>query len=361
MFTYGARPRSADCTTPSARFRIEPRVFLSLEPTLVALAGAFACFFAMFGFRANDENVFFQFFFDFLAAVVLDGVRDCRLLLGNFHEPGKEILLASITGVLDCRNGARYLTKIPQEDLAAFAFLFYALAAIEINRELSSDGLQGEPELLHDFRIGGNRFLRLASERDPDAGHMNHHGDRSDRELAARLRQSIGAPVVGDHGLRDGARRRLELERNAVGITQYLHGLPFAQVYILHRIMQLGNFLFRKFRRCLPHAQLRLGKDLFGARRPDPVEGVDQELTERASVAGLEEFDQRVERNLLGWVRAAISKTNFDRKRITAIYGGRAGCRGIEFARQLLMQTFENQPFADRRDAVRRGCADLRV
>src|SRR5215831_9901656 len=153
MFTYGARPRSADCTTPSARFRIEPRVFLSLVPTLVALVGAFACFFAMFGFSAYDENVFSQFFFDFLAAVVHDGVRDCRLFLGNFHEPGKEILLASIADVLDCRNGVCHLTKIPQEDLPAFAFLFYAFAAIEIDREVSSDGLQGEPELLHDFRI----------------------------------------------------------------------------------------------------------------------------------------------------------------------------------------------------------------
>src|SRR5262245_51670442 len=31
MSTYGARPRSAAWTTPSARLRMEPRVFLSLE------------------------------------------------------------------------------------------------------------------------------------------------------------------------------------------------------------------------------------------------------------------------------------------------------------------------------------------
>ena len=46
MSTYGARPRSADCTTPSAKSRIEPSVFLSLEVS-VTVSEVFLVFLAM--------------------------------------------------------------------------------------------------------------------------------------------------------------------------------------------------------------------------------------------------------------------------------------------------------------------------
>src|SRR5215475_12102864 len=72
--TYGARPRSADWTTPSARSRIEPRVFLSLVERLL-VAGVDFVFLAIvlrswFGrrrfagnfFRVDDQHILVKFF-----------------------------------------------------------------------------------------------------------------------------------------------------------------------------------------------------------------------------------------------------------------------------------------------------------
>src|SRR5262245_62823744 len=84
--TYGARPRSADCTTASARLRIEPRVFLSLAVS-VAVSAVFLVFLAMvlrlgLGLRCHpvwihDQNVLSKIFFRrrlLLAALVQSSI-----------------------------------------------------------------------------------------------------------------------------------------------------------------------------------------------------------------------------------------------------------------------------------------------
>ena len=43
---------------------------------------------------------------------------------------------------------------------------------------------------------------------------MNHDGNRTDRKLSSRLRQTISPPIRGDHRLGDGARRLLKLEKS---------------------------------------------------------------------------------------------------------------------------------------------------
>ena len=64
---------------------------------------------------------------------------------------------------------------------------------------------------------------------------MNHDGNRTDRKLSSRLRQTISPPIRGDHRLGDGARRRLKLEWDSVRIPQHLHRLSFGQIDVFHR------------------------------------------------------------------------------------------------------------------------------
>src|SRR5262249_14918721 len=104
--TYGARPRSADWMTVSARPRIEPRVFLSFVE-LFGMAAANFVFFAMillgrfgrfcFGgsrFRIDDQHILAKFLgrsFTLLRVAVQLRVRNGRLLLRNIHQPAIQI------------------------------------------------------------------------------------------------------------------------------------------------------------------------------------------------------------------------------------------------------------------------------
>ena len=75
IFTYGARPRSADWMTLSARLRIEPRVFLS--------------FVERFGMSEVD--------FAFLAIILRSWFRRCRFA-GTFFRVDDQHILAKFLG-----------------------------------------------------------------------------------------------------------------------------------------------------------------------------------------------------------------------------------------------------------------------
>src|SRR6185295_2161035 len=75
MSTYGARPRSADWMTVSARLRIEPRVFLS--------------FVERFGLSEVD--------FAFLAIILRSWFRRCRFV-GSFFQVDDQHILARFLG-----------------------------------------------------------------------------------------------------------------------------------------------------------------------------------------------------------------------------------------------------------------------
>src|SRR5262245_5753441 len=102
MSTYGARPRSADWTTVSARPRIEPRVFLSFverfglaEVDFVFLAIFLLswfrrCRFARSFFRVEDQHILAKFFgsvFTLLSFVVQLGIRHGRLPFRDINQP----------------------------------------------------------------------------------------------------------------------------------------------------------------------------------------------------------------------------------------------------------------------------------
>src|SRR5215831_18830270 len=116
-----------------------------------------------------------------------------------------------------------HLTKIAQENLTTLPLLTHAFTPIEVNRQLSSHSLKTEPQLLHDFGIRCDGFFRFAGKRHPYTGDMHHNGNRTDRQLAARLSQTVRPPVGPDDRLRDGTSRRLELKWHTVRVAQDLH------------------------------------------------------------------------------------------------------------------------------------------
>ena len=121
------------------------------------------------------------------------------------------------------------------------------------------------------------------------------------------------------------------------------------------------DFLRLQARRRLPRAEARFLEDLVGRVGAEAVERVNQELPNRAGV-GL--FDQLAEQFLGDVLRrrlAAEREADFDLERIAAIHGRRARRRGVELARHHLVQSLENQLFADRRDAVGRRRGDPRA
>src|SRR5262245_31340236 len=104
--TYGARPRSADWTTVSARLRIEPRVFLSFvdrfavsEVDLVFLAMVFRGSvrrwrFAGSLFRVDDQDILAKFLvgvFTPCPPIVRLRIRNGRLAFGDIHQPAIQI------------------------------------------------------------------------------------------------------------------------------------------------------------------------------------------------------------------------------------------------------------------------------
>src|SRR5262250_451660 len=264
--TYGARPRSADWMTVSARSRIEPRVFLSFvvrfgvpEVDLVFLAIILRSWFrrrrfAGSFFRVDDQHILAKFLgrvFTLFPFVVQLRIRNGRFAFCDINQPAIQILSRSIAVILDCGGGMCHLTKIAQENLTTFTFLTHAFTPIEVNRQFSSYGLKAEPQLLHDFGIRRDGFFRFTGKRHPYAGDMHHNGDRTNRQLTAGLSQTISTPVGPGDRLRDGTSRRLELKWNAVRVAQHLHRLIFAQVNVFHCGEKLTDFLLLELRRRL--------------------------------------------------------------------------------------------------------------
>ena len=83
-------------------------------------------------------------------------------------------------------------------------------------------------------------------------------------------------------------------------------------------------------------------------------ERVGEKLPQRAGVALRQQFGQRVERNALAVGAAAIGQRRFDHERIAAIHGRRPRGRDVKLARHDVVQSLEQQLFADRRDAIGR-------
>src|SRR6516164_4479146 len=264
--TYGARPRSADWMTVSARPRIDPRVFLSLverfgvsEVDFVFLAIILRswfrwCRFAGSSFRVDDQHIVAKFLgsvFTLFPVVVQSRIRNGRLTFRDINQPAIQILSRAIAIILDCGDGMCHLTKIAQENLTTFTFLTHAFTAVEVNRQFSSHGLKSEPQLFHYFGIRCDGFFRFAGKRHPYAGDMHHYCDRTDRQLTAGLSQTISPPVGPGDRLRDGTSRRLELKWDAVRVAQHLHRLVFAQVDIFHCGEKLIDFLLFELRRRL--------------------------------------------------------------------------------------------------------------
>src|SRR5262245_20485055 len=224
--TYGARPRSADWTTVSARLRIEPRVFLSFVERF-AVSEVDLVFLAMvllrpvrrwrFGgsfLRVDDQHILAKFLGSvFTVFPVFVHLRVCngRLTFRDIHQPAIQILSRAITVFLDCGDGMCHLTKIAQENLTTLPFLAHAFAPIEVNRKFPSHGLKAEPQLLHDFGIRCDGFFRFTGKRYLSADDMHNNRNRTDRQLTAGLSQTVCPPIGPGDRLRDGTRRGLEL------------------------------------------------------------------------------------------------------------------------------------------------------
>src|SRR5215470_8254042 len=287
IFTYGARPRSADWMTVSARSRIEPRVFLSFverfglsEVDSVFLAIILRSWFrrrrfAGSFFRVDDQHILAKFLgsvFTLLPSVVQLRIRNGRLTFRDINQPAIQILSRAIAVILDCGDGMCHLTKIAQENLTTLPFLTHAFTPIDVNRQFSSHGLKAEPQLLQDFGIRCDGFFRFTGKRHPYAGDMHHNGDRTDRQLTAGLSQTVSPPVGPGDRLRDGTSRRLELKWNAVRVAQHLHRLVFAQVDIFHCGEKLIDFLLLELRRRLTSSHLCLRQDLVGTSGAHSIE-----------------------------------------------------------------------------------------
>src|SRR5215472_8627241 len=141
IFTYGARPRSADWMTVSARSRIEPRVFRSFverfgvsEVDFVFLAIILRSWFRRYRFsgsffRVDDQHILAKFLgivFTLFPFGVQLRIRHGRLTFRDINQPAIQILSRAIAVVLDCGDGMCHLTKIAQENLTTFTFLMYA-------------------------------------------------------------------------------------------------------------------------------------------------------------------------------------------------------------------------------------------
>ena len=151
------------------------------------------------------------------------------------------------------------------------------------------------------------------------------------------------------------------MQRDPVRIPEHLHRLSLGQIDIFHRRVQLGNVFFFEFRRRLPCAQLGLRQNFFHARCADAVEGREQKLLQRTRIAFLEQFREGFQRYFLRGASAAIRQSHLDDKRVSAIDGRRTSSRAEELTRQLMMQSPENQPLADRRNTVACRRRDFRV
>src|SRR5499427_6566430 len=177
-----------------------------------------------------------------------------------------------------------HLTKIAQKNLTTFTFLTHAFTLIEVNRQFSSHSLKAEPQLLHDFGIRCDGFFRFTGKRYPYARDMHNNSDRTDRQLTARLSQTVSPPVGPDDRLRHGTSRRLELKWNAVRVAQHLHRLVFAEVNISHCGEKSIDFLLLELRRRLTSSQSRLRQDLVGAGHAHSIECRQQELLQRPGI-----------------------------------------------------------------------------
>ena len=161
--------------------------------------------------------------------------------------------------------------------------------------------------------------------------------------------------------MRDGAAAGLELQRHAVGVAQHVHRLPFADVDALQGLVQLvdvGRFepAGRDAR-----ADVGLGENLVGRLGAEPLEGVDEELPQRAGVALFEQFGQRFARHAMRRRRAAVGQPDLDLERVAAIDGRRPRGGRVELARHHLPQALEDQLLADRRDAIGGRGGNLRL
>ena len=99
----------------------------------------------------------------------------------KFGDFDKLVVQCLAIGLVDRADGLGHFAQVAEEDVAAFAFVFHVEPAAQVHTQLASHGLQGQPQLLLDLGISGHGFFRLASERHPDAGHVDRHGDRAGR------------------------------------------------------------------------------------------------------------------------------------------------------------------------------------
>ncbi len=68
------------------------------------------------------------------------------------------------------------------------ALLLHFEPLANVHAQVAADRLQREPQLFLNFRIAGDRLLRFARERHPNAGDVDHERYRSLRHRAPRLR-----------------------------------------------------------------------------------------------------------------------------------------------------------------------------
>src|SRR5262249_33211714 len=113
--------------------------------------------------------------------------------------------------------------------------------------------------------------------------------------------------------------------------------------------------------RALPRADARFLDNRVRARAADAIEGVHQELANRAGIAFGEKGLQSVERNLLRARYAAEGQAHFDLKRSAAIDRRRLGLGGVALAGNDVGQAFQNQGLANGTEAVRCRRTDLGV
>jgi hypothetical protein len=113
----------------------------------------------------------------------------------------------------------------------------------------------------------------------------------------------------------------LELQRHAIGVAHHFHGLSFGDVHVLHRIEQGLALLGLEPLGRLAVAEARGLEDAVGGVGAQAVEGVDQELPDRAGVGLVEQVHEQIFGDVLRRRGAAVGEADLDLKRIPAIHG----------------------------------------
>ncbi len=90
-------------------------------------------------------------------------------------------------GAIDFAHRRGHFAQIAEENLRRSPSCFTLMRRSQVHTQLAAHALQRQADLLLNFRIAGDRFLRFARERHPDARHVNHDRDRPTGQASSAI------------------------------------------------------------------------------------------------------------------------------------------------------------------------------